>query len=700
MTSRAEEAFRLGDEWLVEPRLRRVTGPSGPVQVEPKLVEVLARLAREPGRVVSPDELLEEVWGGAQVSEEVVRRAIYELRKLLGDRAEAPRFLETIPRSGYRLIAPVTRDTGTRARPRLRWVTGAVGLGLASLAAVAALVLLPGEAKQAEAPLRLTPFTAYDGLEYDPAFSPDGSRIAFVRARSDGLEPVLHVKLVGSESAIALAADGELPAWAPDGGHVAFVRRVRGAESSHWEIQEVPALGGATRRLADLADRRPYGLARSPDGRRLAFGWSEQPGAPYGIFVVDLATGSRRRLTRPPSGTGGDGDPTWSPDGRTLAFVRNTFGTIQDLYTVPAAGGEARRITPASRKIPDVVWSPDGRRLFYTVYDAGDHRLWSIPADGGGPAEAVGAGEGAMTLSLDAAGRRIAYSRYAWRFRFWRLGLESGRSEHLPLLSSSRFDGELAVSRDGSRLAFVSTRSGDFEIWVSRADGSEARRLTDFRGALVSEPSWSPDGRWLVFCSTASGDADLWKVDVLGGIPEPITSSSWLEVTPRWSADGRWVYYGSNRTGRWEVWRLPADGRGEPERVTRGGGRRGVESPDGRWLYFTRRGDGGGRGLWRQPTAGGGGGDAGAELLVPDLGREGVSDWAVSSSGVYLVGKGEDHSPVLLLLDPESGETRRMSALEEWPLAPSLALAADGSWLVYTQAYGVESDIVIAEGVF
>ena len=567
--------------------------------------------------------------------------------------------------------------------------------GLAAAAVALAFLSLPGDREEAGAPLRLTPFTSYSGLEYDPAVSPDGTRIAFVRARSDGTDPVLSVKRVDGGPVLPLVEDGEDPAWAPDGGKIAFVRRIRTSRGSRWEIHEVSALGGPTRRLADLGERRPYGLARSPDGGRLAFGWSEEALKPYGLYVLDLESGRRQRLTNPPAGTSGDGDPSWSPDGTTLAFVRNTYSIIQDVYTVPAEGGRPRRITAASRKIPDVAWSPDGTRLVFTVYDDGSHRLWSVPADGAGPARAMGVGEGAMTLTVDPSGGRLAYSRYTWRFRFWKVELPSGRAEALPLVSSTRFDSELAVSPDGSRLAFVSTRSGDFEVWISRTDGVDARRLTDFRGSLVSGPSWSPDGRWVVFSSTASGDADLWRVDVQGGLPEPLTHSPWLEVAPWWSSDGRSIYFGSNRSGRWEVWRLPADGGAEPERVTPGGSRRAVESRDGRWLYFTRRGDDGRRGLWRQPTGGGE-----PELLLPGIDRHAAGNWAVAPAGVYYVTKGSDHASVLSLLDPERVETRRLATLEDWPMSRSLALAPDGSWLAYSQAYGVDSDVVLVEGAF
>ncbi|MGD2113834.1 MAG: winged helix-turn-helix domain-containing protein [Acidobacteriota bacterium] len=751
-----EESFRLdggaGGSWVVQPSLHRVQRVGGvaegfePVQVEPKVLRVLVELAREPGRVISQDELRERVWGTAHVSDEVVRRAVYELRKILGEDAGEPRFIETVPRAGYRLLAAVERVAAPRpaASATRRWLPAAL---LALFVAVPALgflvffeLLVDREraAGSAAAPApRIRPLTSLPGLEYDPAFSPDGGRIAFVRADSDGLDPALHVQVVGEGAPLRLVEGGEQPCWAPDGRRILFVVRAEGTGGSErgWEIRSVPALGGPSRLVAEAGAQEPYGLACSPDGRHVAYGWAEHHGEAYRITLLDLETGERRFLSHPPAGISGDGEPAFSPDGGTIAFLRNHYGLIQDVYTVPLTvpgpdSGDApaeRRITRASRKIPDVVWSPDGAHLLFTRYGGGDHRLWRISVDGGAEAEPVPVGEGAMTLSLDRAGGRLAYTRYLWKFRFWRVELPSGAAEPLPLLSSTRFDSEVAVAPDGERLAFVSTRSGDFELWVSGIDAASPRRLTDFGGPTVREPAWSPDGRWIAFTAAVDGDADIWRIDPRGGLPERVTAAPGHEVAPWWSRDGRWLYYASNRaahgSARWELWRRPADGEAgarsekaeqadQPvdQQVTRGGGHRGAESLDGRWLYFSRRGQ---DGLWRRPLGAAGSTGAGqAELVLPELRREHEGNWAVGPDGIVFVTKDETPgseqgsvpASVLARFVPASGDApgrvETVTRLESWPISPSLALAPDGSWLIYSQAHGVESDIVLAENVF
>jgi len=738
--------FRLGP-WRVEPALHRLVhleGAGAPERVEPKVLAVLVHLASRPGEVVSQDELLDAVWGTRHVSEELVRRAVYELRKVLGDDPRRPEYIETVPRVGYRLIAAVVPDEdrdaaagggGGRAplaataqglrRPARRG-SAAVAAGLGAAALLAGW-WLAARAIERAAPLRLTPLTAAPGLEYDPALSPDGSRVAFVRAEDDGSGARLVVRLLAADSEIDLArldGGGGDPTWSPDGSRVAFAREEESEEGARWSVASVPALGGGERRLLDLGPRRPYGLDWSPDGRSLAFGWAEDGGAPYALHLFSLEDGSLRRLTAPPAAIAGDGAPAWSPDGSRIVFLRNHVALVQDVFVVDTAGGDARRVTPASRKIYDVDWAPDGASLLATVYEAGDHRLARLPLAGGAPRRLAGAGEGAMSFSVGASGfdggGRLVYSRYAWRFSVWRLDRDGPapasapapgpgyshvafRPRRLPALSSTRFDSELAVSPDGERIAFSSTRSGSFEIWLAPLDaeaGESARRLTDFGGPWTGQPRWSPDGRAIAFASTAGGDVDVWTIDPRGGLPRRLTDSAALDLAPGWSGDGRSLYFASNRSGAWEIWRQAPVESGVAERVTRGGGYLGLESFDGRWLWFTRRGE---DGLWRMALPAGE-----PELAVPELDRGMWGNWAPVPDGVVFVAKTSDHRAALLRWRERAPPREsRWSGIEElvrldgWPINPSLAAGPEGRWLLWSQTEPgeVESDLMLVEGL-
>ena len=106
--------FQLG-EWLVKPHTNTIEGPEGEAHLEPKAMQVLALLAQRSGDVVPKQEILEDVWDGSYVSDEVLPNAIWELRKALGDDARKPRFIQTLPKKGYRLIAPVDLQVSAKA---------------------------------------------------------------------------------------------------------------------------------------------------------------------------------------------------------------------------------------------------------------------------------------------------------------------------------------------------------------------------------------------------------------------------------------------------------------------------------------------------------------------------------------------------------------------------------------------------------
>jgi Tol biopolymer transport system component/DNA-binding winged helix-turn-helix (wHTH) protein len=682
---------------VFHPRLNRAVTADREVSLEPKVMRVLLRLAARPGEVVTKEELLADVWDGAYVTEDVLIRAVGELRRLFGDDALRPRVIETIRGSGYRLIAPVgaaapgfggaaapAAPTAAPAAPRgparARWIAaGAVVVVVAVLA-----ILLWPRPRPSTAAMRILPLTSYPGNERDPAVSPDGTRVAFAWNGGDGDDMSLYVQLFDSQSPLRLTAEpgveDRAPAWSPDGERLAFTR----ASATDCRILLVSALGGPARPLAPCGDPDFRRLAWSPDGRWLALSRRGASGA-LGLELLSPGTLERRVLTRPPAGILGDTAPAFSPDGRTVSFTRNLTGGVNDLYRVSAEGGEPRRLTFDDRDTEGSVWSADGKSLVFSSSRAGIYSLWRVLAGGGEPSWVAGGGTKLKHPSAARGRRLVAFENWIYEVNLWRVPLAGSGGP--PLVTPQRLSAatdqwnfEPDVSPDGRRVAFVSTRSGSDEIWVVDSSGGDAVRLTSFGGARLETPRWSPDGRRLVFSARVPARSDLYAVAAAGGVARALTHETSDAVAPRWSRDGRAVYFASRRGGSWQVWRLDLVG-GELTAMTAAGGYAAEESPDGRWLYFSRADA---AGIWRRRLAAGA--DAAAERVTDRLAPEDWADWAVGERGLYLRAllPGRQEAS-LVFLASGSSEPVELAPLPEQGWS-GFAVSPDGEWLVYPRA--------------
>src|SRR5207249_805556 len=184
--------------------------------------------------------------------------------------------------------------------------------------------------------------------------------------------------------------------------------------------------------------------------------------------------------------------------------------------------------------------------------------LWRVSLRGG-ETERLQFGQDGVDPSI--RGNRLVYLRYRSNKNIWRRDLNAlipvGASERF--IYSTRMESGPQFSPDGSRIAFESTRSGAYEVWMCRSDGTGVVQLTHFNSS-TGTPRWSPDGQQIAFDSRAPGNADIFVVDSQGGSPRRLTSEPSSEVVPSWSRDGRWIYFASDRTGRHEVWKMPSTG--------------------------------------------------------------------------------------------------------------------------------------------
>lgn len=696
------DAFEIAG-WQVQPRLNRMAGATGEVTLEPRMMRVLVYLAQRPGEVVRREELLDTVWAGAVVTENSLTNSISALRKLLGDDPRHPRIIETIRGVGYRLVAPVVRlpaplpfqygdglpagvaPAGPKTPARL-YVPWLWGLGLVLLGAVGYF----GWTASAPPPLRIQPLTALPGPELHPAFSPDGRQVAFARFGAQGAD--LYVQTVGGETPTQLTTlpGAELsPAWTPDGARITFFSYA----PTGCGLFSIPAAGGTPALLMETTCS-VSGLSWSSDGQWLAFSEAAPATGPRRIFLMAARTQTPTPITDPPATSVGDFAPVFAPDGRTLLFARSLVGGASDLYTRPATTAPAPpvRLTHDAVPLTGYDWTRNGQEVVFASHRAQTRGVWRMPATGGRPrlVRPV-AVEDPGSVVLSRATPAMAYVAWTYQVNIVQQTVEAGTT--VPFAASTRTDAYPSYAPQGDRVAFVSARTGNAEIWVQTLTDEEPVRLTHLKTTQMGRPTWSPDGRWLAFAADAG--EGTWAVYVIaaeGGPPRAITQTAHNDIAPSWSADGQLLYFGSDRSGAWQIWQQSVIA-GPAVQVTRDGGYRALAGPEGRMLFYTKPRQ---QGLWAKDLA------TGAEThQVP---QADPYLWAVTARGLYYVTQQYVGAP--FELHRQTGQTGQTPAdpvpVASWaphPNAPfarwGLSVAPDESAVLYGTIDQHESDVML-----
>ena len=707
------------------------------VKLREQPARILLLLLENAGQMVTREQLREHLWPSNTFVDfdHSLNAAVMKLREVLGDSADKPLYIETIPRKGYRFVAPVSHPADTQnggassqstaapelavyntreqsnggievpskapdekqgRRTMLSRKLAVLILLIVSALGIAALIR-SASLRSALTPMRVKPLTDLPGWAGWPALSPDGERLAFIWNNESPANRNLYVQLVGGDRPLQLTHthSGFLccPSWSPDGREIAIAR----CGDNGGAVYVVPALGGPERKLTDVVCHFGNGAYPkwSADAQSLLIADQCTRNGPPGIVRFSLVTGERQCLHVPPATDEGDLQPAISPDQKTVAFLKMPNADMTELFTVPISGGPARQITSDGHIIGSLMWSADGHRIVFNSNRNGSSRVWQVPATGGSIQPEI---EYPEVGSLSRDGRRLAYeglsgmsgcSSTIWRAELSRPGGPVLSQERI--LASLGFVAGTQLSSDRRQIVYQSGRSGPAQIWKSDADGSNPLQMTFFDNkGYPGTPRWSADDRWIAFDYHDPTHTQIYLVDSEGRNLHRITSGNYENIVPSWSRDGAFVYFASNRTGGWQVWKH-ALATGAETQVTHDGGLAAFEAYDAKTLYYSKYESGG---IWRLTANGG------EEQLTDALH---VGDWGnftVTEGGIYLVDSSTEPGPTILYYNFQNRRTTPVVMLKQdvtrWD--SNLSSSRDGRTILYAQAE-CKGSILMAEKV-
>jgi Tol biopolymer transport system component len=624
----------------------------------------------------------------------------------LSDDADNPRFIETLPRRGYRFMAPVdspiaatqTIET-SRKSLHLRYKGALALLTVAFLAGIAWFYfsrrvesnLLPPRV----VPLGASPSNPSDRAE-GPAFSPDGNHVAFaMRSDSPGISGI-YINQIGSDHLLQLTKNEHeqdyfcCPAWSPDGRYIAFSRYPHNEDTVSQTINIVSAIGGTERKLLTQAPAHPP-LDWSPDGKFMAFTAKDLDRETYSIFLLPVENLETRKLSDSPAGYQ-DWGPAFSPDGKQLAFIRAN-GELGDIFIMASDGGEPRRLTFDHASIPSPpAWTRDGQSIVFSSTRSSIPTLWRILVSGGSPVQVPQVGVVTLHPSISPKGYRLAYEQLIGASSIWvaELGKIDSKNSLMKVSASGGRNWSPELSPDGKKIVFESDRSGSMEIWTCDRDGSNLNQLTHLGGPQsLGPPRWSPDSQRIAFDSALGEHNAIFVINAEGGVPRPLTHEAVDSRNPTWSRDGKWIYFSSIRTGEWQIWRMPSEG-GDPVQVTKHGGHVAFESADRRFIYYAKIPD---VSIWRM------GADGGQESpLPPQIHLPFWGNWALVDKGIFFLNEESTRHPVLRFFDFATAHVKDMVILEQPVTWRSwISASADGEFVLYGQNDKEESGIMMLE---
>jgi Tol biopolymer transport system component/DNA-binding winged helix-turn-helix (wHTH) protein len=716
MRSDASRFLAVGEHVIDIDTLRVLTRSDG-TRLTPKAAAVLLQLARAAGRTLSRDELLNEVWKGTCPTPDVLTQAVKDLRRALGDDLHAPRYVETLPRLGYRLVAaaqfldayaaadsthlaavaehPALDARVAPARPTRALVqrpiarTALIGAAALVLLAFVAVLLRKDPGHASESPPRWQAseqrsVTADPGPENFPRISPDGTRVAYSIGDAQMHNARIVQRSLTQSRVVHLtqATVGEefFPVWSPDGATIAFTRH----DGNECKILLASALGGPERLAGSCFNASVNYFSWSPDGKHLITTAQSAPEASdLSIVLLSVDGGAAERLPYEHSATDIDLDPRYSPDGSKIAFRRGA-SPYSDLFVMDARGGAVRQLTHLASRMRGFDWTRDGSALIFSSGHGGQQALYAVAIDDA-RIDALGV-QPAEFPSGARASDTVVYEIPRMRTQLATVPIDGGENTMHDVVPSTGNDGAPVFSPVDDRLAFVSDRSGSQQLWLYDPAGAETFALTESTEPTLRYPVWRPDGARLLITARASSGS-LIEIDIATRARRVLTSPDedvrYGVYGPR--PDSYIAVVGVNGEER-KLVELDTDGKGGTTRtvLARGVGRIDFDHGDSS-VYYTKIGQ---AGLFRLDPK------SGDETMVThEINAAHLDGWMVRNGEVYYIAPRAIGPSDVHVLDPIAHTDRVVTTIPNSVADLNFSVSHDGRSIVVVRVAAQDTDV-------
>jgi Tol biopolymer transport system component/DNA-binding winged helix-turn-helix (wHTH) protein len=710
-----------------------------PVPLRAKAIDTLLLLVVHNGQVVEKDELMQELWPDSFVEEGNLTQNIYMLRKALGD----GRFIETIPRRGYRFAANVKewdeppsdlilinektktsltfeeefeqeppassqatqnvqtlnnvtprallRSTNIRSQPSYRILLWPALVVLA-IFVIAVVVIWRRSERPPFETVKLARFTT-TGNALRAAISPDGKYIAHVTDEAGQKSVWLRQVATGKDLLIVA------PSWiaffygltfSHDGNYIYYVNQ----EMNHVGILfQVSSLGGTSTKIIEDVDST---VTLSPDDKTVAF-IRGSPGIRSIILANVDGTGERKLSSTSQSDALRIGPnwmipPAWSPDGKIIACpvsITGSEGEYQTIWGFQVADGAGRALT-SDRWITlgRFEWLADGRGLLASAADQSANpaqQIWFVPYPQGASRKVTNDLSDYHDLSVTTDGRTLLAVQTERKANIWIA--PAADINHVTQLTFTNYDGSYGLSwTPDDRVVYTQEAGGEQNLWLTDLGRNPPRQLTAHAG-FNEQPVVSPDARYIVFVSNRTGLKHLWRIDLDGKHPLELTDG--LEDTePSITPDGKWVIFKSYLAPSGSrVSRVGIEG-GEPVSLSDKISGEPNISPDGSLIAF----------IYRPAPAAVNKiaimpGSGGEPKLICDLpAHYGRLRWAIDGRALTYADK-QSGVGNIWIQPLDGGPPKQVTSWKADPI-PAFEWSRDGKWLAYALG-SMTSDVVL-----